>query len=87
MCKFVKNLVKIDSYAKIEIFVNEKRKHVNDSEKFVVVNEFSYKQLFELIILYISTILPKMNFNFLIRNFILIIDFKVLSDKKITLNV
>ena len=87
MCKFIKNFVEIDNYTKIKVFVNEKKKYVNNSEKFVIVNKLNYKQLFELIILYINAILSKMNFNFFIRNFTLIIDFKMSNNEKITLNV
>ena len=86
-CKLVKNFVEIDSYTRIETLVNEERKYVDNSEEFVVINKFSYEQLFELIILHINTILLKVNFNFLIRNFILIIDFKMSNNKKIILNV
>ena len=87
MCEFVENLVEINNYARIETFVNEKEKHVDNSEKFVVVSELNYKQLFESIILYVNTVLSKINFNFFICNFTLVINFKILSDKKIILNV
>ena len=72
---------------KLKLLLTKKKKHINNNEKFVVVNEFDYKQLFKLIILYINTILLKINFNFFIRNFILIIDFKMLNNKKVILNV
>ena len=72
---FVKNFIKINDYTRIKTFVDEKKRHVDNEKHFVVINEFDYKQLFELIILYVIAILTKMRFDFFINTFILIIDF------------
>ena len=72
---FVKNFIEINDYTKVKTFVDEKKKHVDSERHFVVINEFDYKQLFELIILYVIAILTKMRFDFLINIFTLIIDF------------
>ena len=40
---FVKNFIKINNYIKIKIFVNEKKKHVDNKKHFVVINKFDYK--------------------------------------------
>ena len=87
MCKLVKDFVRIDNYTKIKIFVDEKREHIDNKKNFIVVSEFDYKQSLELIILYVKAVLSKMNFDFLIDTFVLIIDFEMSNGEEITLNV
>ena len=71
----IKNFIKINNYTKVKTFVNKKKEYVNNEKHFVVINKFDYKQLFELIILYVIAILTKMRFDFFINIFVLIIDF------------
>ena len=85
--ELVEGFVKVDNYTKVEIFVGEKRKHIDSGEGFVVVNKLDYKKLFELIILHVRAILAKMSFYFFVDGFALIISFEMLNNKKVALNI
>ena len=77
---------KFNDYTKIEIFV-DKKKHVDNEKNFIIVNEFDHDYSFELIILYVIAILTKINFDFFICIFILIINFRMKCRRKITSNI
>ena len=74
ICEFIKI---------IRVFIKITRVFIKIIRVFIAY----YKQLFELIILYIKTILSKINFDFFVRAFVLIIDFKMLNNEKIILNI
>ena len=42
-CELVKNFVRVDDHTKIEVFVDEKWRHVDNGEKLVVVSKFDHE--------------------------------------------
>ena len=68
-------------------FLLIKKKHVDNEENFIIVNEFDHDYSFESIILHIIAILTKINFDFFIRIFILIVNFRMKCDRKIISNI
>ena len=68
-------------------FLLIKKKHVDNEKNFIIINEFDHDYSFESIILHVITILTKINFDFFICIFILIINFRIKYRRKITSNI
>ena len=68
-------------------FLLTKKKHVDNEKIFIIVNEFDHDYSFESIILHVIAILTKMNFDFFIRIFILIVNFRMKFRRKISSNI
>ncbi len=75
----IRDIIWAKEYTQIIALVDEKEKHVYFEEYSVVVSEFDYRQLLDLIVLYIIAISTKMSFNILIDLFRLFISFKIKS--------